>query len=68
MSAAPGIAAYAVVIGLLQTMEERGDLPRSVIIDIVDAALAAIEEIDSESDDVRMARQMLERQIKRWQA
>jgi hypothetical protein len=63
---ASGIAAYAVVIGLLQKMEERGDLPRVAVIDILDGALSAIEEVDTDAGDVRLARKMLERQIKRW--
>lgn len=63
---APGIAAYAVVIGLLQTLEERGDLPRAAIINVLDGALAAIEELSTDDADVRLARRMLERQIARW--
>lgn len=63
-----GIASYAVVIGLLQKLEERGDLPRSHIIEILDSALAAIEDLDTDDDQVRLARRALEQQIKRWRA
>lgn len=63
---APGIAAYAVVMGLLRSLEERGDLPRAAIIDVLDGALAAIEDISTDAADVRLARHMLERQIALW--
>lgn len=66
MMSASGFAAYAVVMGLLQKMEERGDLPRVDIIDILDSALAAIEDIETDESSVRLARQMLERQIQLW--
>ncbi len=61
---ASGIAAYAVVMGLLQKLDERVVLPRIDIIDIMDGALAAIEDVDTDDADVRLARQALERQIK----
>jgi hypothetical protein len=66
--AALGIASYSVVMGLLSKIEDRGVLPRSDIIDILDGALAAIEDMDFDDDDVRLARKALERQIKRWRA
>ena len=61
---ASGIAAYAVVMGLLQKLDERVVLPRIDIIDIMDGALAAIEDVNTDDADVRLARQALERQIK----
>ncbi len=66
--AALGIASYSVVMGLLSKIEDRGVLPRSDIIEILDGALAAIEDLEADDDDVRLARKALERQIKRWRA
>ena len=58
---APGIAAYALVMGLLRSLEDRGDLPRAAIIDVLDGALAAIEDIATDDADVRLARRALRR-------
>jgi hypothetical protein len=66
--AALGIASYSVVMGLLSKIEDRGVLSRSDIIEILDGALAAIEDLETDDDDVRLARKALERQIKRWRA
>lgn len=61
-----GIASYSVVMGLLSKLEERGVLPRSDIIDILDGALAATEGLETDDKAVRLARQALERQIRLW--
>ncbi len=66
--AALGIASYSVVMGPLSKLEQQGVLPRSDIIDILDGALGAIEDLDTDDDDARLARKALERQIKRWRA
>ena len=59
-----GVAAYAVVMQMLTVLEQRRALTRDDVVDIIDGALSAIEELPTVDGSVRLARQALERHLR----
>ena len=66
---AVGVAGYAVAMEMLSKLEERGVLSRDDGAGIIDAALAALERTETKTPHpaFRVARRMLDEQLKLWQ-
>ena len=64
-----GVAGYAVAMELLAKLEERGLMSRDDGAGIIDSALAALERTDVQTPHpaFRMARRVLDAQMKVWQ-